>query len=83
MTLELTDPLRQALDAHPDEPLRVVDPRTNAEYVVIRKEVYEQLEKLVGLDPRAAYPLVDESFREGWDDAKMAEYDDYESRKQA
>ncbi|HEV3263449.1 MAG TPA: hypothetical protein VG013_41825 [Gemmataceae bacterium] len=81
MTVELTEPIRQALQAHPNDPLRMVDPQTNTEYVLIRKEVYERLEQLVGLDPQAAYPLVDETFREGWDDPKMAEYDDYETRK--
>jgi len=81
MTIELTDAIRQALEARPGEPLRVIDPRTKAEYVLISKEWYEQLEQFVGLDPRAAYPLVDETFREGWDDPKMADYDNYEARK--
>jgi hypothetical protein len=83
MTIDLTEPVRHALKSHPDEPLRVRDPRTNAEYVLIRVNVYDQIGKLVGLDPKEAYPLLDESFREGWDDPKMAEYDDYESRKRS
>ena len=82
MTVELNESIRQALEAHPGEPLRVVDPRTNTEYVVIRKEMFEQLEHLVSLDPREAYPLVDETFREGWEDPKMADYDTYETHKQ-
>ncbi|HEV3342986.1 MAG TPA: hypothetical protein VG125_21610 [Pirellulales bacterium] len=32
-------------------------------------------------DPREAYPALDEVMREDWSDTKMAEYDDYESRK--
>jgi len=82
MTIDLTEPLRRALESHPDKPLRVRDACTNAEYVLIRAEVYDQMGKLVGLDPKDAYPLLDETFREGWEDPKMAEYDDYESRKQ-
>ena len=36
-------------------------------------------------DPEAeeAYPLVDEAFREGWDDPKMAEYDRYEEYRRS
>jgi hypothetical protein len=81
MTIELTDPLRQAVHAHPDEPIRMVDPGTHAEYVLIRAELFERMEQLVGIDPRVSYPLIDESFREGWDEPKMAEYDNYEARK--
>jgi hypothetical protein len=83
MANELPDSLRQTLQTHPDEPVRLVDPQTQAEYVLIRKEIYEQLEQLVALDPKASYPLVDETFREGWEDPKMAEYDDYEARKRS
>jgi hypothetical protein len=83
MTIDLTDPLRQAVQAHPDEPIRIVDSRTNAEYVLVPAELFDRLEKLIGLDPAEAYPLVDESFREGWDDPKMSEYDQYEARKPA
>jgi len=82
MAVELTESIRQALEAHPGQPLRMIDPRTHAEFVVIRKEVFEQLEHLASLDPREAYPLMDETFREGWDDPKMAEYDTCEARKQ-
>ncbi len=41
--IELTEPLLQALDAHPDEPLRVVDPRTKETYVLLPAEHYESL----------------------------------------
>jgi hypothetical protein len=34
-----------------------------------------------GLDPRDTYPAVDKVMSEDWDDPKMAEYDDYESRQ--
>jgi hypothetical protein len=80
MTINLPETLLQAVEAQPNEPIRVVDPRTNAEYVLIRADVYDRMGKLVGVDPSDAYPLIDETFREGWSEPKMAEYDDYESR---
>jgi hypothetical protein len=80
MSIDLTEALRQALEKSPDQSLRLRYPHTNFEYVVIRADVYDQPGKLVGLDPKDTHPLLDETFREGWDDPKMAEYDDYESR---
>jgi hypothetical protein len=83
MTVNLPEPLQEAVEAQPDAPIRYVDPRTKAEYVLIRADVYDRMGKIVGIDPGDAYPLVDETFREGWSGPKMAEYDDYESRKTA
>jgi hypothetical protein len=40
--IELRDDQLQALDA-PQQPPVVVDPRTGQEYLLIRREVYEQL----------------------------------------
>jgi hypothetical protein len=43
MTIELTDSQRQALDARPDEPVQVVDPRTQEVYVLLRADSYARL----------------------------------------
>src|SRR4051812_32496107 len=83
MTIRLPEALRQVVQEQASEPIRMVDPGTNAEYVLVRAEVFERLGKLVDIDPADAYPLLDEAFREGWSDPKMAEYDDYESRKRS
>jgi hypothetical protein len=72
----LTDEQQRELDATPGPVARLIDPRTNAEYVLVRADVYDRLERLMDIDPRDAYPALDESFREGWSDPKMAEYDD-------
>ena len=77
----LTDEQQRELDEAPDALARLIDPRTNAEYVLIRADAYERIEQLMAIDPRDTYPALDESFREGWSDPKMAEYDDYEARK--
>jgi hypothetical protein len=39
--IELTEQQQQAL--HQEDPLRVVDPRTQKTYVLVRSEIYEQL----------------------------------------
>lgn len=83
MTISLPEALRQVVKEQATEPIRMVDPGTNEEYILVRAEVYERLGKLMDIDPSDAYPLVDEAFREGWSDPKMADYDDYESRKRS
>ena len=47
MTIELTEEIRQALAAHPDEPLRLIDSQTNVSYVVLRSEDYDHLRALL------------------------------------
>lgn len=62
--------------------LRVIDPKTQIECVVIRADVYDRVKGLMpDLDPHETYPAVDEVMGEDWNDPKMAEYDDYESRR--
>jgi len=48
MPIEMSEPLQSALDAG-GLPLRVVDPRSRAEYVLISAAVYERLH-LLGQD---------------------------------
>jgi hypothetical protein len=82
MSIELTgDMFRDAGDA----PVRVIDPDTKREYVLLRAEQYERLQSLVAVDDgdiRGAYPLMDAvAAREGWADAEMDEYDHYSKPK--
>lgn len=44
--VELTEQQQQALDAEP-EPRRVVDPRTNTAYVLVRADAYERVQELL------------------------------------
>jgi hypothetical protein len=81
MTISLPEALRQVVKDQATNPIRMVDPGTNEEYVLVRAEVFERLGSLMEINPADAYPLIDEAFREGWSDPRMAEYDDYESRK--
>jgi hypothetical protein len=87
MTLELTEPLQRALDAQPDEPLRVVDPRTQKTYVLIPEDAYARLKGLAYDDSdfpiRDAYPLMDAvAAKEGWDEPEMDSYNNPAPGKQ-
>jgi hypothetical protein len=69
MNIELTEQQLQALDT--DREPRLIDPRTNTAYVLVRADVFERLRNLLkedqGLDMRQVAILVDQAMRE--DDA--------------
>ena len=47
--------------------------------VLMRADIYAQVKAL--LDIEASYPLIDETFREGWEAPGMADYDRYDELK--
>jgi len=57
----LTEQQRQALhEANEAGPVIVVDPATNTQYVLVRADVFQEMqESMRDLEPRDAYPLVD------------------------
>jgi hypothetical protein len=75
----LTQEQRQLLKQGGDEPLRLLDPETNQEYVLLQAEVYQRLQTLLeDLDPRELYPSLQRALRdEGWDEPHMDEYNRY------
>lgn len=79
MPLQLTDEERQEVQRAKGEPVRLTDPETKQEYVLLRAQVYEKLKGLLyddgAIDVARGYALADEVMKEDWDDAKMAEYD--------
>jgi hypothetical protein len=52
MTLELTEQQQHALDQHPERPARIIDPRTNAAYVLVRADEYENIRELLEEEQR-------------------------------
>lgn len=56
---------------------------TNTPYVLIRKDVYERLERLLDEDwTGEAYRAAMEVFaRDGWDDPRMDVYDELDPRR--
>jgi len=86
MPIELTEPFQQALDAQSGEPLRVVDPRTQQAYVLLREDVFERLKALFADDDLAAedklFLLAESGRRAGWDAPEMDDYDNYDASRQ-
>jgi hypothetical protein len=87
MTVDLTEPLQVALDASGEEPLRLIDPRTNESYVLVKAETYERLKALLYDDgppseEEMRRQLAASGERAGWTDPEMDVYDNYdESRR--
>jgi hypothetical protein len=75
--IELTEQQRRELAQR--EPV-AIDPETKVEYVLVRREVYARLRAALAddLQPRDAYPAIDQAFAPGWSDPKMDDYDRYE-----
>lgn len=75
----LTVEQRKLLHENGPEPLRLIDPETNQEYVLLQADVYDQIQaRLSDLDPRELYPALHRALRaEGWDDPQMDEYNQY------
>jgi hypothetical protein len=79
MAPSLTDQQRQALHETDDAgPVTVIDPTTHAQYVLLRADVFQELQHSTqDVDPRAAYAIVDRLMAE--DDARdptLASYQD-------
>ena len=68
-------------------PLRLTDPETQAEYVLLQAEIYDQLQGLLDNetsltpDERRAV-LIQAGLRAGWDDPEMDVYNDLDPRRQ-
>jgi hypothetical protein len=55
-------------------PVRLTDPETQMEYVIVKADVYDRICALVD-EARAAYPLAMKDFgQDGWDDPQKDEY---------
>ena len=77
----LTSEQRQEIEKAGDEPVRLADPVTQAEYVLLKLDVYNEIRR--GLEEaRLGYPLAMKVFGEdGWDDPQMDEYNALDPRK--
>ncbi len=76
---ELTTEQRKLLQQSGGQPVRLIDPDTKQQYMLVRAEVYDQLRSVHNdLDPRDLYPALHRALRdEGWDDARLDEYNRY------
>jgi len=81
MTPPLTEEQSRAVAARPNTPVRLVDPNTNATYVLLRAEEYDRVRALLedDFDIREAYPAqFSVAMRAGWGDPAMDDYNNYD-----
>jgi hypothetical protein len=84
MIVGLTAEQRQAIEECGGKPLYLVDAATNAGYVLMRAEQFEQLRTLLGeeFDPREAYPFVERVMQaDDADDPSLASYQVHPRRR--
>jgi hypothetical protein len=85
--LTIPKELQQAMRASHGRPLRLTDPETEAEYVLLQAEIYDQVQRLLynetslTPDERRAV-LIQAGLRAGWDDPEMDVYNDLDPRRQ-
>jgi hypothetical protein len=72
ITMELSAAQIQAVENGEAVPITV----GHTPCVLLREDLYERMQAL--LDLEATYPLVDETFREGWEAPGMEDYDRYD-----
>ncbi len=78
--------LQQAVQASQDQPVRLADPDTHTEYVVLRADVYDRIQGLfvddtpLTVDEKRAV-LIRVGLRAGWDDPEMNVYNDLDPRR--
>ena len=79
--------LQQAVRASHGRPLRLTDPETHAEYVLLQADMYDQLHELLynetPLTPNERRAvLIQAGLRERWDDPEMDVYNELDPRRQ-
>jgi hypothetical protein len=86
--LTIPKELQQAVRASHGCPLRLTDPDTHAEYVLLQADMYDQIHELLyngtplTPDERRAV-LLQAGLRAGWDDPEMDVYNDLDPRRQS
>lgn len=79
--IAISSELKDALKQSGAEPVRLCDPATHEEFVVLRAETYDQLRELLGTDRALTHEeqrqlLLQAGLRAGWDDPEMDVYND-------
>ena len=80
--IALSKEIQQAIQDSQETPVRLVDPETNVEYVVLPIETFERMRKGVYYDDdplteeEHRHILIQAGLRAGWDDPEMDVYND-------
>ena len=84
--ITLTKELQQAVEEADEQPIRLVDPRTNLEYVVLPAEIFDRVQDVfydanpLTIEEQRAL-LVQVGLSVGWDDPKMDAYNELDPRR--
>lgn len=84
--ITLPKDIKEAVRTSEDQPLRLTDPETNSEYVLLPAELYDQVRELfyehstLTQDERRAL-MMQAGLRAGWDDLEMNIYNDLDPRR--
>ncbi len=85
--ITLSEELREAVKNSKHNLVRLVDPETNAEYVVLPAETFAQMQ-VIQYDDSPLTPeekqtlLVQAGLRAGWDDPEMDVYNELDPRRE-
>ena len=85
--LTISKELQQAIQESKDNLVRLIDPETNTEYVVLLAEIFEQLQNGIYYDDgpiteeEQTALLIECGLRAGWDDPEMDVYNDLDPRE--
>lgn len=82
----LSKEIQKAIKDAQEDPVRLVDPETNIEYVVLPVETFELMRKGIYDDgplteEERRYILIQAGLRAGWDDPEMDVYNDMVPRR--
>jgi hypothetical protein len=86
--LTIPKELQQAVRASQGSPLRLTDPETHSEYVLLQAETYDQIHELLLKDQTSLTTderrtlLIKAGLRAGWDDPEFDVYNDLDPRRQ-
>ena len=84
--IALTKELQQAVQEADEQPIRLVDPRTNLEYVVLPAEIFDRVQHVfydanpLRIEEQRAL-LVKVGLSVGWDDPEMDVYNKFDPRR--
>ena len=82
--VEISIQQHDAIEASGQEPVRAIDPATQAEYVILRAEAFDRIMAMISDETwsenayAAALPVL---ARDGWDDPRMDVYNELDPRK--
>jgi hypothetical protein len=85
--ITLPKDIQEAIRSSQDQPIRVTDPETNSEYVLLPADLYDQIRELfyehstLTRDEKREL-MLQAGLRAGWDDPEMDVYNDLDPRRQ-